>query len=367
MKKVFKIYDSRDEEVRVASYPPTVKDTLTESGMKQLYLRGTDVLISESLLSSDFLPIEESKEIIYNNGIVVPFFSYYSHNSLPLAVQVTKDLEKWDSNTNCVIASGEIENHLPVVSIMYGKTSIEEVISYVNENFTSMEDVTTPRVSLLMTTGDGIILKPSKMNPLPINIDTMYNDDFSQEYGFIIDKLKNQDTGLFLLHGEPGTGKTNLIKHLTSVVDKSFVFIPTGSIGLLSDTNFLTTVLQKGKHVLVLEDCEDYLQPRSFGYNNSEVISTILNLTDGMLSDVSGVQVICTFNTDIKKIDSALLRKGRLVCKYEFKKLKKDKANKLLETLGLPTTLETDTSLTDVFNCAERAFTDKASNIGFNF
>ena len=56
-------------------------------------------------------------------------------------------------------------------------------------------------------------------------------------------------------------------------------------------------------------------------------------MTDGLLSDDLGIKFICTFNEDVKNIDPALMRKGRLICKYEFKPLNKDKANELLEEI----------------------------------
>ena len=45
------------------------------------------------------------------------------------------------------------------------------------------------------------------------------------------------------------------------------------------------------------------------------------------------LKFICTFNDDVKNIDAALLRKGRLISKYEFKALCVEKANELLKTL----------------------------------
>ena len=55
----------------------------------------------------------------------------------------------------------------------------------------------------------------------------------------------------------------------------------------------------------------------------------MLNLTDGIVGDVFGVKFICTFNSNVKDIDKALLRKGRLSMKYEFKKLSVDKVKKI--------------------------------------
>ena len=58
-------------------------------------------------------------------------------------------------------------------------------------------------------------------------------------------------------------------------------------------------------------------------------VSALLNITDGLLSDWLNIQLICSFNSDISKIDSALMRKGRLIAKYEFKELEVEKANAL--------------------------------------
>ena len=41
------------------------------------------------------------------------------------------------------------------------------------------------------------------------------------------------------------------------------------------------------------------------------------------------ILIICTFNTDTKNLDSALLRKGRLLLNYKFDKLNLAKTNAL--------------------------------------
>ena len=87
-------------------------------------------------------------------------------------------------------------------------------------------------------------------------------------------------------------------------------------------------------HIIILEDCEDAIKDRKSN-GTPAAVSLLLNLTDGLLSDGLGLKFICTFNDDVKNIDTALLRKGRLVSKYEFKLLAADKANALLEELYL--------------------------------
>jgi ATP-dependent 26S proteasome regulatory subunit len=57
-------------------------------------------------------------------------------------------------------------------------------------------------------------------------------------------------------------------------------------------------------------------------------------MTDGLLSDCLNISIVATFNVDIKNIDEALLRKGRLLTQYKFDKLSTEKSKKLLKKLG---------------------------------
>ena len=101
--------------------------------------------------------------------------------------------------------------------------------------------------------------------------------------------------------------------------------------------------------------------------NGNSPVSTLLNLSDGLLSDCLNIQIICSFNTDISKVDSALLRKGRLIAKYEFKELEAEKAQNLSEKLGFKTQISEPMNLTDIYNQEEKNGNHTASrkSIGF--
>jgi ATP-dependent 26S proteasome regulatory subunit len=85
--------------------------------------------------------------------------------------------------------------------------------------------------------------------------------------------------------------------------------------------------------ILLIEDAEMVVLSREGENGNNQAVSNLLNMTDGILSDVLQMQVVCTFNTDISKIDQALLRPGRLIGKYEFNNLSADKTKKMVDTL----------------------------------
>jgi len=198
--------------------------------------------------------------------------------------------------------------------------------------------------------------------PIKIDITQNYNDDFVPVYEKLCSIVEEEDKpGLVLLYGEPGTGKSTILKSLISKYpDKDFVFIDDQLLVHASSEKLLTYFLNSQNTIFILEDCEKALKSRENSYN--PVMPTLLNLTDGIIADVLGIKIICTFNTSLSQIDKALLRKGRLSLKYEFKKLSSEKASKLL---GITQT--TDISLADIYhNKEENDYSKKITKkIGF--
>ena len=91
-------------------------------------------------------------------------------------------------------------------------------------------------------------------------------------------------------------------------------------------------------------------------------------MCDGLLSDVFNIKIIATFNEDIKKVDDALLRKGRLIYRYEFKELSVEKTNKLLKSLKINHEATEPMTLADIFNFEKEIGDVEKSKrqIGFN-
>lgn len=155
-------------------------------------------------------------------------------------------------------------------------------------------------------------------------------------------RLTSQDCkGIVLFHGVPGSGKTFYIRRLCrdlTAMGRTIVLIPSNMISELQTpqfTTFLLGVAQEHSNLtLVIEDAEAMLIKREDGdREGSSAISTLLNLTDGILNDIFSVQVIATFNTDLANLDSAVLRSGRLVSRRNFGPLDEDTAKALAREL----------------------------------
>lgn len=200
------------------------------------------------------------------------------------------------------------------------------------------------------------------VNELDIDYDINYNEDFPHEK--IEEILTGDKSSLLLMFGIPGTGKTSFLrKMIKDHPEQKFYWLDSSMFSMINSTEFMEFLLDSKGGVFILEDCESIVKDRNTNYNN--LITPILNISDGMLGDSLKLKFFCTFNTSLKNIDQALLRKGRLSLKYEFGKLKKDRVQKLLDKLGINATATQDMALCDVYNYLEDNGQKETKKIGF--
>lgn len=194
----------------------------------------------------------------------------------------------------------------------------------------------------------------------------LYNEGFEDVHKSIVQSILNDKNGLYLLYGEPGTGKSTYIRHLISACEtdkRKFIYVPSKLFEDFTDPAILPFLLRNRGCVFIIEDCEDLITVDDG--ERSDSIADLLNMTDGILADALNIKIICTFNTDYTKIDEALLRPGRCKCKYEFTLLDKDRANRVAKKLGLKE-VDKDVSLAELFNPELEFKTDKKKKrIGF--
>lgn len=197
----------------------------------------------------------------------------------------------------------------------------------------------------------------------PIKLETHDDMDLELNYGkkfieiheTITQRLLEKASGLYMFHGAPGTGKTTYIKYLAGKIDRNFIYIPTNMLEYFtSDPNSLSVLLKKPNSILVLEDAEKAILKREGGGNSSSV-SSLLNLSDGIMSDIMKTAIILTYNCSKQDIDEALRRKGRLQADYEFGLLSKEDAIALAESLNYPKEvideeIKNEMSLADIYN-----------------
>ena len=189
-----------------------------------------------------------------------------------------------------------------------------------------------------------------------------YNDDIPDDRVHSI--LNDNSSSIIIFNGKPGCGKTSYIRSLIKDVKQRFYWLDPSMFSYINSSAFIDFILNTKNSVFILEDCETLLTSRELGNNN--LLSSLLNISDGMLGDALHLKFICTFNTDLVNIDSALLRKGRLKLQYEFKELEKDKVKKIFTKLNINPELATKMPLCDVYNFNEpKNNSNKRKRVGF--
>lgn len=148
-----------------------------------------------------------------------------------------------------------------------------------------------------------------------------------------------------ILNGEPGTGKTHLIRSFLMRMDCVFLIVPTNLIDSLDKPNFLPLLIGvKEAHekpvIMIIEDGDACLVPRKS--DNISTIGSLLNLSDGILGSIIDIKMIISTNAEIKEIDHAILRPGRLCRNINVGPLPYEHANKVYQRLMSSPTVKLD-------------------------
>jgi hypothetical protein len=224
-------------------------------------------------------------------------------------------------------------------------------------------------ISLVIQTNRGYDTTSFELPKQKLDIELGYGKGFKPIHEKIIHKLNEpKSKGLVLLHGTPGTGKTHYLKYLASKIkNKRVLFIPPFLADFITSPEMTPFLIQNAGSVLFIEDAERVITDRNAGGGNG--VSNILNITDGILSDILNIQIVATFNMDKAKIDSALLRKGRLIAEHKFDALPIEDAQALIDSLGYEYKADKPMTLTEIYNLSEVEYKSEEKSkatIGFN-
>jgi hypothetical protein len=249
-------------------------------------------------------------------------------------------------------------------SLISGKRdeSFEEQIAGYIDDCTYTKKPDQPTINMIEVNNNGFVMEEHDVDDsFEIrDLDVNYGYGFEKFHNELMGRFNNGTKGLVLFHGLPGTGKTYYIRHLLREMansKKEVIYMPPNMVDHLTEPAFMTFLSgeirewsQEGKFcVLLIEDAEPLLAKRQEGVR-IQGVTNLLNMTDGLLNDMLNLQIICTFNVDLKKLDSALLRPGRLIARKEFKALNELDANLLAQRLGIKHHFKKPATLGEIYS-----------------
>jgi len=286
---------------------------------------------------------------------------YYTKEEKPQIDDfVKKDMELFLSSHHSNVPEEEYIyfNDTSLVSVYYEESTQASITIYTLEEKRAgefrvfLKDILANRTKdnygnayVLASNYDGITTKKLGVAAVKFEPEN-YAEETKDGVAAILEDLKSPFPRgkLTVIEGEPGTGKTFLVRSLISEIPGAFfVIIPPPMIARLSDPNMIPTLLKLKSNdysefpgddmpmekpdpnapsnpiVIVVEDADECLALRDNA--NMPSISSILNLTSGILGDLLDIRIIATTNAKRSDMDEALFRDGRLSYHLEVQKL----------------------------------------------
>lgn len=338
-----------------------IKEQLVEMGMewakvtvkermgKEFYYRNSDVAetLAEEFIQKYDKRFTRHATKLYNN----PAHKY--------SIEDTKFLIRLDKRTFLYVAAGREIQNLEERYFMSGNLSSNDLYLYVfGKNVRKyVRIIRKLEKKVLNNTELGIFIVDKENSSYgghdggksinivfqklqPRNLDTIFFSNhevdmvcdhinrFNENKEFYATKQLLYKTGI-LLYGEPGTGKSSLVKALATTYNRNIVTINVANIVNI-DLNKLTQSInidENKQYLVLLEDIDTLFLNREDGESSKEdqaVINVLLQFLDSNTSP-SNVIFVATTN-HIERLDDALLREGRFDLKVNVRPLQRKEA-----------------------------------------
>lgn len=194
------------------------------------------------------------------------------------------------------------------------------------------------RTCVLVNTSYGLSLRTLGMAGEPF-VPENYDPKIVEDYQHVVKDLKSAEPcgRVVILDGEPGTGKTRMIRAMINEVSEATtILVPSQMAGKLGEPGFLNVLIDNRRKghpiILLIEDADACLASRKA--DNESDISALLNFGDGIFGSQLDLRIIATTNRSLKDLDYAVKRPRRLCRRIEVGRLGHEQAQKVYERLG---------------------------------
>lgn len=227
------------------------------------------------------------------------------------------------------------DSFIDSIQVLYSDGYSVDVIRELLSQCQLQEDEESSVLNAISISQGGLELEPISMSGLDSeNVQYYYSRKTFSSIGKMVKKMRKTEGGMIVIHGERGTGKTSIVKHLADKLGRMVVFVPNNMIDhTINNPEFRKFLRRLDRPVLILDDCEQSLGEV---FNRpSQTTTNLIQLVDGMFSESTGVSVVCIFNVeDEDEIDFSILDSNNLIDVLEFDRLSSEEAKELSTHLG---------------------------------
>lgn len=175
-----------------------------------------------------------------------------------------------------------------------------------------------------------------------------YNQKTLRAVNKLVKKINKTQTGLSIIYGQRGTGKSSIIHYLSTKIDRTVVFIANNMIEhTINAPEFKKFISKYPKVMIVLDDCE--LSLNEYFAKSNFIVNNLIQLIDGFGHDSIDLSLMAIFNVESEEeIDHNLLDCNNLMEVVYFDLLEVSEANELSEHLGEKAKYKNKTKLIDI-------------------
>ena len=238
---------------------------------------------------------------------------------------------------------------------------VNEIIKSLSEYQVIDDSEDGHNLNVVSLSNNSIELEEIKYDDIDIdNIEEYYSKQTFKDLSKWLKKSKKQQSGLSILYGKRGTGKSSAIKYLATKLDRNLIFVPNNLVDLTINSSDFSKFLRKHENpILILDDCEMIFN--EFFTKSNIIVNNLIQLVDGLLSNK--LSIITIFNVEDKsEIDHNLIECNNLIDIIEFTDLSNSEANQLSELLGYKQKHKNDIRLLDLIKNTK---SDNKKRLGF--
>lgn len=261
--------------------------------------------------------------------------------------------------------------HTYLLASLNGSHNLEEIAARIVEHFPGLTPPDSDSVSVTFWADNGPYGPKSYVRSLKTHRWEAVNVNYQTDVANHLEKMakwtsEDFDSGsLMLLHGPPGTGKTNIIRTLIrewkSWCDVEYIMDPEKFFGQASYMSSVVLGSNSNRwRILIVEDANELIG-KDAKKQTGQGVSRLLNLCDGLIGQGINIIVLITTNEDISQLHPAIIRKGRCRVNLQIGKLNKVEANIWRQANGLEVdTRDNEVVLADLY--AEIATSKQVTN-----
>jgi hypothetical protein len=251
---------------------------------------------------------------------------------------VEDDFAELFLNQNTALYLTFSNNNYSTIDVLSTNADFVEKCKGIEKYLKKIPDTSLGKIFCISQNGHNLYLSSIGLAGIDFN-EKNYTKQVVKDYKYIVKDLKSKKPSgrIAIFEGQPGSGKTHLIRSLLSEIeDTTFILVPPDLVKSLAGPNFIPLLLSHHLHndktiVLVLEDADECLVKR--GDKNMNSIQALLNLSDGIIGSMLDLRVVATTNATKLDFEPAILRSGRLSKRVEVNFLSENEANDLLFSL----------------------------------